>query len=323
MQAVITGVGSYLPERVMANSEFTEFLDTSDEWITSHTGIRFRRIARADQKASDLGFHAAVKALERSGVVATDLDMILVATATADYRGFPSTASIIQHRLGAHRAGAMDLAAACTGFVYGLETARAFVAGGSARRVLVVGTEVMSQVLDWSDRNTCVLFGDGAGAVVVSASSEASEASEGRRGILDSVLRSEGSGSHTLAIPVSNGNGKAYLTMAGQPVYNFAVRVVTQLITEMLDRTGIGIADLAAIVPHQANIRIIRAAARRLGVPDELFFTNIDAVANTSAASIPIALDAMVDSGRLAAGDLVLTVGFGGGLTYGANLIRW
>jgi 3-oxoacyl-[acyl-carrier-protein] synthase-3 len=313
---LITGVGSYLPAKRVTNEELGGVVDTSNDWIQSKTGISTRHIALDEERASDLGLKAAVVALERAGLPPEQLDLILVATSTGDYRGFPSTACLIQDRLGATSAGAMDLSAACTGFVYALETARAFIDSGASRNVLVIGTEVMSRVLDWSDRNTCVLFGDGSGAVVVSRA-------EGERGVLDSILRSEGSGASALTIPIAENGTKGLLTMEGRPVYNFAVRVISEVIQEMLDRNGVHIDQVAAVVPHQANVRIIKSAAKRLGVPHERFFMNIEEVANTSAASIPIALDALVRRGGLRPGDLILTVGFGGGLTYGANLIRW
>jgi 3-oxoacyl-[acyl-carrier-protein] synthase-3 len=314
--ALITGVGSYLPAKRVTNNELARVVDTSDEWIQSKTGILARHIALDGEKASDLGLKAATVALERAELAPERLDLILVATSTADYRGFPSTACLIQDQLGAIGAGAMDVAAACTGFVYALETARAFVESGAASNVLVVGTEVMSRVLDWTDRNTCVLFGDGSGAVVVGRA-------EGDRGIVDSILRSEGSGASALTIPVAENGTRGLLTMEGRPVYNFAVRVISEVIQEMLDRNGVEIDQVAAVVPHQANTRIIKSAAKRLGIPHERFFMNIEEVANTSAASIPIALDALVGRETIRPGDLILTVGFGGGLTYGANLIRW
>jgi 3-oxoacyl-[acyl-carrier-protein] synthase-3 len=342
LDVTIGSVGAYLPDRRVSNEDFTRFLDTSEEWIVANTGIKYRYFARKDQAASDLGLEAARISLQKSGLPAEQVDLILVATATPDYRGFPSTASIIQGRLGASRAAAFDLAAACTGFVYGLETARSFVRSGSARHVLVIGTEVFSRILDYTDRRTCVLFGDGAGAVVVSgdegdASDSASTGSArtarggSRRGILDSILGSDGLKAGVLTIPggsrfpetAESSNGQGYLTMEGRPVYNFAVRVISEVVTTLLRRNNLTFDDLAYIVPHQANIRIIQAAAKRLKVSTDRFFTNISDVANTSAASIPLALNAMIDEGRLKRGDLIVTVGFGGGLTYGGNLIRW
>ena len=320
-RCVIAGVGSYLPARRIGNDELALSVDTSDEWIRSHTGIGFRHFAAADEKASDLGVHAAQASLAAAGLAAADLDMILVATSTGDYTGFPSTASIIQGRLKALSAGAVDLAAACTGYVYALASGTAFVESGAARHVLVVGTEVMSRALDWGDRSTCVLFGDGAGATVLSAGPPARDDSQ--RGVLGSILRSDGTGAGVLKIAPAEGSPRACVRMEGRAVYNFAVRVVTELIEEMGKAHGITWRDLKAIVPHQANLRILTAAAKRLGLPADLFFVNMERVANTSAASIPIAFAEMSASGRLQRGDLVLTLGFGGGLTWGANLIRW
>ena len=327
MRAQISAVGAYLPEKRMANEEFTKFLDTSDEWIVANTGIRYRHVARDNQAASDLGYEAAIDTLKKASLSPEDIDLILVATATPDYRGFPSTACIIQDKLGAKNAGAFDIMAACTGFVYGLETARNFVIGGSARNVLLVATEVYSRVLDYTDRKTCVLFGDGAGAVLISNG----QAGAQDRGILDSILGSDGSKAHTLTIPggsrpcphKKDENHSHFLTMDGRPVYNFAVRVINEVIETLLKRNNLKISDLAHIVPHQANIRIIQSAAKRLKIPVGMFYTNIHDVANTSAASIPLALAAMIENGKLKPGDLIITVGFGGGLTYGGNLIRW
>ncbi len=305
----------------MSNEELALCIDTSDEWIRSHTGIGSRHIAAADEKASDLGTRAARAALAAAGLEPADLDTVLVATSTGDYPGFPSTASIIQGRLGAVGAGAMDVAAACTGYVYALATGAAFIESGAARHVLVVGSEVMSRALDWTDRATCVLFGDGAGAAVLSASGPADGLAQ--RGILGSILRSDGTGADVLKIAEAEGSPRACVRMDGRATYTFAVRAVTELIAEVEKTYGVAWRDLKAIVPHQANIRILTAAAKRLELPAELFFTNMDRVANTSAASIPIALAEMSACGRLVPGDLLLTLGFGGGLTWGANLIRW
>ena len=308
----------------MANQEFAEFLDTTDEWIVSNTGIRFRHIADADQAASDLGYEAARKALRNAGVSPKEIDLIVVATSTADYRGFPSTACIIQGRLGARNAGAFDITAACTGFVYGLGTASHFIEAGAAKKILLVGAETNSKILNWKDRKTCVLFGDGAGAVLITSC-------EDGRGIIDSVLKSDGSKSSVLSIPggsrhpIRSGiiTEEYCLSMKGRPVYLFAVRVIEETINQLLKRNRINLEDVNYIVPHQANIRIIEAAAKRLGVSKDKFFTNIHEVANTSAASIPLALNDLVKEGKLKSGDLIMTVGFGGGLTYGGNLIRW
>lgn len=333
MQALIRAVDSAVPSRRMSNDEFTAFLDTSDEWIHSHTGIRNRHIADPDQAPSDLAFEACQKVLARSGVPPDEVDLVLVATATGDYLGFPSVACIVQDRLGAKRAGAMDLAAGCTGFIYGLETARSFVLAGGARNVLVVGAEVLSRIVDWQDRNTCVLFGDGAGAALVSAAEDARDASGRPRGLLASVLRADGSGAHLLERPVGGTRAPfgpegcdrtgTFIRMDGRQVYNFAVKAIAEGIPEMLSANGFGIDEVAWIVPHQANVRIIEAAARRAKMPIEKFYLNIEEYANTSAASIPIALTEMREKGALREGDLVATFGFGAGLTWGGNLLRW
>jgi 3-oxoacyl-[acyl-carrier-protein] synthase-3 len=317
----------------MANAEFTGFLDTSDEWIFSHTGIRNRHIAEPDQAPSDLATEACQKVLASTGLPPDEVDLILVATATGDYLGFPSVACIVQDRLGAKRAGAMDLAAGCTGFIYGLETARNFVLGGGARNVLVVGAEVLSRIADWQDRNTCVLFGDGAGAALVSAVDEARDASGRTRGLIASVLRADGSGAHLLERPMGGTRAPfdpetfdrtaACLRMDGRQVYNFAVKAIAEGLPEMLAANGFGIDDVVWFVPHQANVRIIEAAAKRAKLPLEKFYLNIEEYANTSAASIPIALTEMRAKGVLAEGDLVATFGFGAGLTWGGNLLRW
>ena len=328
MRAVIEGVDFAVPPRRMANEEFSAFIDTSDEWIRSHTGIGNRHIADPSVATSDLALEACRKVLARTGVAAEDVDMVLVATATADFLGFPSVSCIVQDGLGAKKAGAMDLVAGCTGFIYALETAKNFIRGGSARHVLVAGAEILSKVVDWKDRNTCVLFGDGAGAALVSA-----DETDGNRGILHSVLKSDGSGARLLErteggtrFPFTDGvidHSRTFLKMDGRQVYNFAVKVVTEGIIDLMESNHIGPDDLAWIVPHQANVRIIEAAAKRSKIPISKFFMNIEEYANTSAASIPIAMSEMCSRGLLNKGDLILTFGFGAGLTYGGNLIRW
>jgi 3-oxoacyl-[acyl-carrier-protein] synthase-3 len=328
LKAYIQSVGTYVPQRRMHNDEIASIVETSDEWIYSHTGIRWRHIAAEDEAASDLALAAGRQALEIAGMEPTDVDLIIVATSTPDFPGLPSTASIVQHGLGAKRAGAMDLVAACTGFVYAIDTARAYVQSGIYRHVLVIGSEVYSKILNWRDRNTCVLFGDGAGAVVVSRASVGAPSS-----IIDGFLRSEGEGARSLErtaggsrFPIdlaTTPESDLYLRMDGRRVYNFAVRVLGQAITVLLDRNGISADELAFIVPHQANVRILHAAARRIGIEKEKFYTNIEEYANTSAASIPLAFAEMQRKGLLHRGDLILTVGFGAGLAYGGNLLRW
>lgn len=328
MEAYVKSVGIYVPPRRMSNDELAEIVETSDDWIYSHTGIHYRHIADEDSSASDLGVEAALQALERAELPAEDVDLVLVATSTPDFPGLPSTASVVQDRIGAIKAGAMDLVAACTGFIYGLETARAFVNSGSAGNVLVIGAEVYSKILNWKDRNTCVLFGDGAGAVLVTTD-ELGGASK----VVDSVLRSRGSGAHALLRPVGGSRRPlagsdctvedTYLQMQGRKVYTFAVQVVVDTINELLDRNRLTMDDIDHVVPHQANARIIDAACKRGGFPREKFFVNIAEYANTSAASIPIALDEMIRQDRLHRGDRIITVGFGAGLAYGGNYLIW
>ncbi len=327
MNAVIRAVGDYVPDRRISNEELSKTVDTSDEWIVSHTGIHFRHIAAEDQAASDLAIEASKKAIARSGIPVEEIDMILVATATGDFPGFPSTACIVQDSLGAHNAAAMDITAGCTGFIYGLETARSFIASGFSKNILLIGSEVLSKFVNWKDRNTCVLFGDGAGAAVISAVNDT------ERGILFSLVRTEGAGARLLErtaggsrFPYREGQtdpNDFFLKMDGRKVYHFAVRVVVDTIKKILEVNNVGLDEIKYIVPHQANIRIIEAAAKRTKIPIEKFFINIQEWANTSAATIPIALAEMTGKHLLHEGDLILTVGFGSGLTYGGNLIRW
>lgn len=326
INARITGVGSAVPPRRMSNDELATLVDTSDEWIFSHTGIRYRHIAADDVAASDLAIEASALAIENAGVQAQAIDLILLATSTPDYQSFPATASIVQDRLGAPNAAAMDVVAACTGFIYALSTAAAFVRSGAARTVLVIGAEVFSKIINWKDRNTCVLFGDGAGAAVV-------QAVDGEPvGVLDSVLRSRGSGAEALVrpaggsripcVPGSTADTDTKVKMDGRRVYTFAVDVLGRTIGELLDRNGLSFDQIDHVVPHQANVRIIEAACKRSGFSFEKFYMNIAEYANTSAASIPIAMDEMTQKGLLQPGQLVITVGFGAGLAYGGNLIR-
>jgi 3-oxoacyl-[acyl-carrier-protein] synthase III len=328
MRAVIRAVDFAVPARRMPNEEFSAFLDTSDEWIRSHTGIGNRHVAEPSVATSDLAVEACQKVLEKSGVPAEEIDLVLIATATGDFLGFPSVSCIVQDRIGAKKAAAMDLVAGCTGFIYALETARNFICGGGARNVLVAGAEILTRIVDWKDRNTCVLFGDGAGAVLVQADS-----TEGNRGVLKSVLRSDGSGARLLErteggtrFPFTDGvvdPARSFLKMEGRQVYSFATKVVSEGIVDLMETNNLSADDIAWIVPHQANVRIIEAAAKRSKIPLSKFFVNIEEYANTSAASIPIALSEMTNRGLLKAGDLILTFGFGAGLTYGGNLIRW
>jgi 3-oxoacyl-[acyl-carrier-protein] synthase III len=326
MKTYIHSLSSYVPSKRVSNEELVKNLDTTDEWIVSHTGIKFRHIADESEASSDLGIEAAKRVLEKSGLQPDDIDLIITGSASPDYPGFPSTACVIQDKIGAHNAGAMDLLAACTSFIYGLETAKNFILTGSVKTVLVIGTETMSTIVDWTDRDS-VLFGDGAGAAIVRENTE-----NDRSEIIDSYLRAEGAGAkhllrkaggsrHTFHIETSKED--MYLKMNGRQVYTFAVRVLCDTISILMERNNLKIDDVKYIVPHQANNRIIEAAAKRLGYPVEKFFMNIQEYGNTSAASIPLALDDMQKLDLLQRGDLIVTVGFGGGLTYGGNLLRW
>ena len=342
----ITATGRAIPPRRITNEDLSKELDTSDEWIRSHTGIGARHLAGDDVAASDLALEAAKNALalasgiemDSSGAdkalaeAALSLDLIVVATASPDYFCTPSTACIVQEKLGAKRAAAMDVTAGCTGFIYGLETAAGLLAVNSDRkRALVIGSEILSKFTDWNDRGTCVLFGDGAGAVLLEKT-DAPTAGAGKRGILRTILGADGSGAEHLVCrhggsrnPLAEGQAapKVCIQMNGQAVYNFAVKAITETIANILSREGISVNDISRIVPHQANARIVQAAAKRLKIPEEKFFLNMEEYANTSAASIPIALDELNRNGKIARGDLILTIGFGGGLTFGANLIVW
>jgi len=310
-----------------SNDEFSKIVDTTDEWIVSHTGIKFRHIAADDQGSSDMAAEAGKIALERAGIEPQDIDLLILSTSSGDHINFPSTACIVQDKLGLRKAGAMDLLAGCTGFIYSLQTANSYIKSGDAKNILVIGADVLTHIMDWKDRNTCVLFGDGSGAAVVTASED------NERGIIDSILRSDGSGANLLIrpaggskIPYKQGEtnpSELYLKMDGGKVYIFAVRVIVTTIKAILDQNNLTIDDIKYIVPHQANMRIIEAAAKRSKIPLEKFYMNIQEYGNTSAASIPLALNEMVEKNLLKKGDKIITVGFGAGLTYGANLIIW
>lgn len=327
MSAYIRAIAAHVPERRVTNDELAQSIDTSDEWIRSHTGIGARHISGPNEASSDLAVTAAQKAMERAGIPAEEVDLVIVATASSDYAGFPATASIVQDRLGLEHAGAFDLVAGCTGFVYGLETARNMLAGGSYRNILLIGVETLTKITNWKDRNSCVLFGDGAGAAIIS------ESENEESGIIDSILGSEGWGASALIRkaggsrhPVdcsSTPEEDLYIQMDGRKVYNFAVRVNTEVISRLLEKHDLTFDKLKWVVPHQANIRIIQAAAKRLKLPIDKFFVNIEEYANTSAASIPIALNELYESGGIERGDYLLFVGFGAGLSYGGNLLRW
>lgn len=339
MNPAITGIGAYVPERRMHNDELSRFVDTSDEWIYSRTGIRYRYIAADDQSCADLGVEAAKSAMTDASVEPTDVDLILVATSTPDYLGLPSTAAVVQHKLGASQAAAMDVSAACTGFVYALETARVYIAAGAARTVLVIGAEVFSRILDWSDRTTCVLFGDGAGAAVVQSKhadpplDQSLEQASTQSTVTRAILAADGSGAEVLARlkggtkhpfdPDTMSARDTMLYMDGRRVYNFAVRALPKVLNDVMTAQGLAPEEIDWVVPHQANLRIIREAAKRSGIPHERFYTNLENFANTSAASIPLALDEMNRNGLLRKGMKILIAGFGGGLTYGGSYIIW
>jgi len=314
----IAGTGSYLPEQRLTNQQLAETVDTTDEWIFERTGIRARHIAAAEQQTSDLALHAAQRAMEAAGVTAADIDLIVVATSTPDMI-FPSTACLLQAKLGVTRGAAFDVQAVCSGFIYALATADKFVSTGSARCALVIGAETFSRILDWTDRRTCVLFGDGAGAVVLTASDQP--------GVLSSHLHSDGRHSGILRVPggVQNGKvvGNPFVEMNGQAVYKQAVRVLGEVTQEALSAHGLTGADLDWMVPHQANIRIIMSTAEKLGLKPEQVVTTVHEHGNTSAASIPLALDTAVRDGRIQRGHNVIFEAVGGGLTWGAVLVRW
>jgi 3-oxoacyl-[acyl-carrier-protein] synthase III len=313
----IAGTGSYLPAKVLSNKDLEGSVETSDEWIFSRTGIRQRHIAADNEFASDLALNASRQALEAAGITADALDLIIVATTTPDMV-FPSTACILQAKLGVKNCPAFDVQAVCSGFVYALTTADHFMRSGQYRNILVVGAEVYSRILDWEDRTTCVLFGDGAGAVVLQRSDAP--------GILSTHLHADGSHAHILSVPGSvNGgkiSGRPLLQMEGNAVFKFAVRVLGEVAEEALAANHLAKSDIDWLIPHQANIRIIQATAKKLGLPMDKVVTTVDRHANTSAASIPLALDLAVRDGRIRAGQTVLLEGVGGGFTWGAVLVK-
>jgi len=320
----ITGLGCYAPERVLSNDDLARMVDTSDEWIQTRTGIRERRIAAPEQATSDLCLPAAEAALRDAGVQAIDLDLVIVTTITPDML-FPSTAALVADRLGARRAAAYDLSAGCTGFVYGLAQGYAAIAAGLAARVLVIGADTLSRIVDWSDRATCVLFGDGAGAVVL-------EPIE-RRGFHAFELGADGAGGLELYMPSGGSRrpssaetvaaGEHFMRMNGREVYKFATRVLLSSARAVLDISGKSVGDIDLYVPHQANLRIIERAAKKLEIEEERVFVNVDRYGNTSSASIPLALEDARAEGRLKDGMLVLMTGMGSGLTWGSSVITW
>ncbi len=314
----ITGLGAYAPARVVTNDELSQHVDTSDEWIMERTGIRERRIAAPEEALSDLCLPAARQALAQAGLEGGDVDLLIVATVTPDM-AFPSTSALLAAALGAHDAAAYDLSAGCTGFVYAVVQAYGMLAAGVARRALVVGGDVLSRILDWTDRSTLVLFGDGAGAVVLEAAPE--------QGFLGFELGADGDGGASLWLPGSGSrifeDPDKYIKMNGREVFKFATRVLVDSAQAVLERCGVGIDDVDVYVPHQANVRIIDHATKKLGIPSERVVINVDRYGNTSSGSIPLALVDAVADGRIAPGKLVLMTGMGAGLTWGSALIRW
>ena len=314
----IIGTGSYLPEKILTNQDLESIVDTNDSWIRTRTGIEQRHIAADNEMASDLAVNACLKAIESADISIDKIDLIIVATTTPDMT-FPSTACILQNKLGIKDCPAFDVQAVCSGFVYALATADMFIRAGKYKTALVVGTEIYSRLLDWSDRSTCVLFGDGAGAVLITKSEQP--------GILSSHLHANGSHYNTLSLPgnISHGKiqGNPFVTMEGNTVFKFAVKVMEEIVYEALSENNLQTSDIDWLIPHQANIRIIRSTAKKLGISMEKVVTTIAKHGNTSAASIPLALDLAVRDKRIKSNQYVLLEGVGGGFTWGAVLIRW
>ncbi len=325
LQARIIGTGACLPEKVVTNHDLEKIVDTSDKWVTERTGIKERRLATSEEAASDFSYKAARHALKAAGVKARDLDLILVGTVTPD-SPFPSTGCVLQSMLGAKNAVGFDVSATCSGFLYTLSLADAYVRSGRYKKILVVGTDILSKFVDWEDRNTCVLFGDGAGAVVIEPTTK-------QKGIIDVVIGSDGrlgdmlyipgGGSRIPASKESIRDGQHFIKMNGNEVFKVAVKTMERVSREILKKNNIDPGEVSIMVPHQANIRIIQAVAKRLKMPMENVVVNLDKYGNTSAATIPIALDEAVREGRIRDGDLILMAAFGGGLTWASALIRW
>ncbi len=321
----IAGLGSYLPEKVLTNADLEKMVETSDEWIVSRTGIRERRMVENDMAVSDLCIAAAKRALEDAKMGAEDIDLILVATITPDFV-FPSTACVLQDKLGAVKAAALDIQAGCSGFVYGLAVGSQFVAAGMYENVLVIGGETLTKITDFTDRSTCILFGDGAGAALLRPVGDG-------KGFLSFVLGAQGAGGEALCMPAGGSRiptteqtlkeGQHYIKMAGNEVFKFAVRIMGEAAVQSLEKAGLGPQDIDVLVPHQANIRIVDAAVKRLGIDPGKVIVNLDRYGNMSAASIPVALDEAVKEGKIKNGDTVVMVGFGAGLTWGACTMKW
>jgi len=321
----ITGVGSYLPAKILTNAHLEKMVDTSDEWITTRTGIKSRRQAAKDEYTSDMAAHAAQRAMKKAGVTADQIDLIIVATITPDMP-FPATACIVQQKIGARRAAAFDLEAACSGFIYGLEIGQQFIMSRTYDTVLVIGAEKLSSIVDWTDRNTCVLFGDGAGAAVLQSRPNSHgllTAVMGADGAKGSLIHMPGGGSRCPASADSVAAKLHYLRMDGRETFKNAVQAMCHAAQEALRRCELDISKIKCVIPHQANRRIIDAVGKRLGATPEQLFINLDRYGNTSAASVAIALDEAVTSGKIQRGDLILMMVFGAGLTWGAAVIEW
>lgn len=325
LRAIITGTGSYVPERIMTNEELALLVDTNDEWIRTRTGIGARRILADNEATSDMCLAASKEALEDAGINPEEIDLIIVGTITPDLP-FPATACLVQDKLGAKNAAAFDISAGCTGFIYALATGSQFIEAGSYKTVLIIGADALSRYLNWDDRGTCVLFGDGAGAVVL-------QGSDSDDGILGNYLGSDGSGAELLWVPgggtrtpatqESVSQGLHYLTMEGREVFKFAVKTMGEAALHVLKQCGLSQEDVDFLIPHQANIRIIEAALKRLDLPMEKVFINLENYGNMSSASVPVALDEAARLGKFKQGDLLVLVAFGAGLTWGSVALRW
>jgi 3-oxoacyl-[acyl-carrier-protein] synthase-3 len=321
----IIGTGSYLPEKILTNDDLSKIVDTSDEWITTRTGIKERRMAARDEHTSDMGAKAAFNAIEQAGISAADIDLILVATATPDML-FPATACFVQRKIGATKAACLDISAACAGFLFGLEIAQQFITSHTYDIVLVIGAEKLTSITNWTDRNTCVLFGDGAGAAILQHRGS-------NHGVISTHIGSDGEYSDILFMPgggskcpITKENADQHLAtihMAGKEVYKQAITAMLSSSKIALERAGLTINDIACVIPHQANLRIIEAIADRMKIPLEKFYVNLDRYGNTSAAAVAIALDEANRSGRIKSGDYILMVVFGGGLTWASTVIEW
>lgn len=325
LRALVTGTGSYLPENIVTNDDLAKLVDTSDEWIRSRTGIKERRVLEEGMATSDMCVEAAKQAMEVAGITPEEIDLIIVGTVTPDML-FPSTACVVQQKLGANKAAAFDLSAGCTGFIYGLVTGAQFLASGMYRTALIIGADVLSRVVNWTDRSTCVLFGDGAGAVVL-------QAEESNFGILGSYLGADGGGGELLHLPAGGSRMPAtessvkdhlhFLRMEGKEVFKFAVKTMGETALKTLHQCGLTQSDVDFLIPHQANLRIVDAALKRLSLPSEKVYTNLESYGNMSSASVPVALDEAARLGLFHQGNLLLLVAFGAGLTWGGVALRW